>query len=595
MSYELKQSDIYGFANSAGAETHEKGRELFFKYCPYCHGGEHRDKNTFSINLDKGTFKCFRATCGMQGHFVELCRDMGYPLDFGEVKQYRKLPQKPITVRDRAVEFLKSRGISEATGRKYSITAQAQNNDIIAFPFFDENNILQFVKYRNSRYNGYGNKEWCEKNTKPILFGMAQCTDFKRLVVTEGQLDSLSVSECGISNAVSVPTGARGFTWVEHCYDWVCKFDEIVVFGDYEHGKITLSEEFNIKFPQKKIKIVSAECYLGEKDANDILRKYGKDAVIKAVESAKEAPINAVLELADVESIDIYNMERVSTGISSIDRALGGLYFGQVVLLTGERGHGKSTLMSMLGCEALNQGYTCLFYSGELPAYQFKNWINMQLAGSENLQECKSAAGDTYYRIPKDVDRKICEWYRGRALICDNSHIGEDEETALEKVIVNTICRKNARFICIDNLMTAMDYDSNSDLYRKQSGFVKTLKTIAGKYNVCIVLVAHPRKSGTQGKTGFQNDDISGSADITNRVDVVMVCSRNQDSQKNYDNEIIITKNRLTGRLILHKNSVKLIYSPSSKRLVMADYQTPKVYGWQNVQITPAESEEPPF
>ena len=45
--YELKQSDIFGFAQSVGAETHEKGDELFFKYCPNCHGGSNRTKKAF--------------------------------------------------------------------------------------------------------------------------------------------------------------------------------------------------------------------------------------------------------------------------------------------------------------------------------------------------------------------------------------------------------------------------------------------------------------------------------------------------------------------------------------------------------------------
>ena len=598
MAYELKQSDIYGFAHSIGAEYKEKGKELFFKYCPYCNGGQSRDKDTFSINMENGTFKCFRATCGKQGHFVELCRDKGYQLEFNkQSKQYRKLPQRAITIRDNAMTFLKSRGISETTGRRYNVTTQERNPNIITFPFFDENNLLQFVKYRNSQYNGYGNKEWCEKDTKPILFGMAQCTDFSTLVVTEGQLDSLSVADCGIKNVVSVPTGAKGFTWVEHCYDWVNKFNEIIIFGDCEHGKITLVNEFNLKFPNKKIKVVPMECYLGEKDANAILQKFGKDAIIKAISSAKDIPVSAVLELADVQNVDLYNMERVSTGISTLDRTLGGLYFGQVILLTGERGHGKSTFMSMLGCEALNQGYTCLFYSGELPAYQFKNWLNMQLAGANHLDECKSQLGDTYYKIPNNVDTQISEWYRGRALICDNNHIGDDELTTLENVIINTICRRNARFICIDNLMTAMDCDINSDLYRKQSSFVKSLKSIANKYNVCIILVAHPRKSSTQGKEKFQNDDISGSADITNRVDVVMVCSRTQEDKNGvkpkWDNELIITKNRLTGKLIYPKNAIKLEYSPVSKRLVLFDTNSPKIYNWENTQ--PPEYQEPPF
>lgn len=76
MPYEFKRSDVYGLASALGAETHERGEELFFRWCPYCKGGGH-DKNTFSVNLENGTFKCFRAGCGAQGHLVQLARDFG--------------------------------------------------------------------------------------------------------------------------------------------------------------------------------------------------------------------------------------------------------------------------------------------------------------------------------------------------------------------------------------------------------------------------------------------------------------------------------------------------------------------------------------
>ena len=68
---------------------------------------------------------------------------------------------------------------------------------------------MQFVKYRKTDFDKARdkNKEWCEAGTRPILFGMKQCVDFETLVITEGQIDSLSVSEAGVKNAVSVPTG----------------------------------------------------------------------------------------------------------------------------------------------------------------------------------------------------------------------------------------------------------------------------------------------------------------------------------------------------------------------------------------------------
>ena len=102
MGYELKPSDVYDLARVLDADVHEKSGELFFTYCPYCRGGESRDKNTFSVNLTSGAFKCFRSGCGKAGHFVELARDFHYHLDFGDTtrpKVYRELPQRPIPVR----------------------------------------------------------------------------------------------------------------------------------------------------------------------------------------------------------------------------------------------------------------------------------------------------------------------------------------------------------------------------------------------------------------------------------------------------------------------------------------------------------------
>ena len=63
MSYEYNKQDVYDFAAVIQTEKHEKGNELFFSQCPYCHGGKHGDKDTFSINLENGTFNCFRSGC----------------------------------------------------------------------------------------------------------------------------------------------------------------------------------------------------------------------------------------------------------------------------------------------------------------------------------------------------------------------------------------------------------------------------------------------------------------------------------------------------------------------------------------------------
>ena len=590
MPYIYSHNDIYELARVLNVETHEKGDELWFKYCPYCHGGGD-DKDTFSINLESGVFHCFRSGCMKSGHFVEMARDFGFHLENDNVpKRYKRLPQKQIVVRDPAVEFMKSRGISEETTRKYQITTRNDRDDVIVFPFYDENNVLVFVKYRNANHvKGQGPKEWCEKDAMPILFGMNHCEGFERLIITEGAMDSLSISDCGISNAVSVPNGCNGFTFLDNVWDWIVKFQEVVVFGDCEKGKITLLDTLAKRLPVK-VKGVRPEDYLGEKDANDIYRKYGKQAILTAIENAEVPPVKHVKELADVQSVDLFNLPKIRTGLKELDSVIGGLYFGQVVLLTGKRGEGKSTLLSQLLVEAMDQNYSIFAYSGELADYHFKRWMDFQAAGPEFITTQKSMYGEEYYQIPNDIIERINAWYRGRAYIYDNNSVDDNEMESLISTIEHTIQRYDVKVIAVDNLMTAMDF-TGDDIYKAQSAFVKALKNIALKYNVVVILVAHPRKTQMGGKPGAElgNDDVSGSSDITNRVDLVMAYSRNYsktnpDDTMQADSRLSVTKNRLTGKLTQKGKGIDLFYSQKSKR-ISSVLSKDKSYGWQHQKV----------
>ena len=388
-------TDAYDLARRLNAETREKGDELTFKYCPFCHGGQHNDKYTFSVSLRTGQYNCLRGTCGEHGGFVSLAKAFDFPLDFGTQapmkREYKRLPQKKITdivVRDTAIDYMKSCGISEETVRKYGITAQKDNPDILSIPFFDWNGELTFIKYRNTKYRkgDSDSKEWCEKGAKPILYGIP-FVDYsnKTLVITEGQIDSLSLYEAGIPNAVSVPMGKNNFDWINLCWDFLCEFSEIIVFGDHENGEVTLADELNRRLKKHIIKVVKTDDYHGLKDANDILLTHGKDALTAAVEGAVSVPVNHIVSLADVKAMSVGDIPHFKSGIAELDGVIGGLFESQYILLTGKRGEGKSTFMSQLVCEAIDQGINTLVYSGELPNTMFKNWLDIQLAGRNYL------------------------------------------------------------------------------------------------------------------------------------------------------------------------------------------------------------------
>ena len=599
MGYTFKREDAEAFAMRLNADTKEHDRELFFRYCPYCEGGG-KDQQTFSINLEGGMFHCFRAGCGKSGHFVELARDFDYPLDFEDQpqkKRYKKLQQVKIETRDPAIEYLKCRGIGREIAVRYQITTQKDHPNILVFPFFDENGVMVAAKYRKTDYNKDRdkNKEWFEKDTKPILFGMAQCTDMsKPLVITEGQLDSLSVAEAGIPNAVSVPNGCTARTWQPLCYDWVMQFPEIIVFGDNDAAGRTMIEHIEAAFPKKKIRVVRSMDYLGEKDANDLLRKFGIDALVKAVQNAQIKEVDAVKPLASVKAVDLTSMPKILTGIHDIDRVIGGMYLGQLIILTGKRGEGKSTLSSNIVANAIEQGHGVFIYSGELPDYHFKNWLDLQIAGKNHIDMRPNRYNDyDYYLTDQTVDI-INNWYADKAYIFDNTAVyaqeGDDNIKLLE-VIEQAVCRYGLTFVLIDNLMTAMDTETEN-FYLAQGGFMKSLKQLALKLNIAILLVAHPRKE--QGEVG--NDSVSGTSVITDIADVVLTYSANTGDDKTvYQSAIGLTKNRLgNGKKLSGNNRLKVRYSEISKRIGGDSDDLNKEYGCFAESI-PEIPETPPF
>lgn len=598
MSYIMNKDDVVQLAVALNASTQMRGKELFFKRCPYCNGGGH-DDYTFSVNTETGAFKCFRSSCNKQGHFVEMARDFNYPLPMEDESKRIYKPMKQVIVKpsSNAVKYLEKRGIARAVSERYRITTHKNNPAIIVFPFYDENNILTCVKYRNTEFikGQSGSKEWCSKDTKPILFGMQECKgNHKRLIITEGQIDSLSVAAAGIENSVSVPTGQSGFTWVKFCADWVDTFSEIVVFGDNEHGHITLVDGMLKHFSKKKIYVVRSEDYLGEKDANDILRKYGKEAVRKCIENAQEAMTDKVKRLSDVQSVDLESQEHIRSGIYALDRVIGGLYMGSVTVLTGRRGEGKSTLASQIVANALDQAdndgqlYSVFIYSGELPNYHFKRWLDLQIAGTPKIITSTNDYGDEVYSLADETVSIINAWYHDRAYIYDNSAVTETSsaDDGLFATIETEIQRHNTKLILIDNLMTGVEVGLNVDLYRAQSQFVNSCKQLAMKYNVAVLLIAHPRKEADGVK--LTNESISGSGDIANRVDTVLTYERVKEDAS--QGRISVTKNRLTGNIA---DNIEVTYGKRSKRISCNNEERERVYGCF-VESEPME-EAPPF
>ena len=578
--YEFKPDDAVRFAQTRGIVARKHGNELVFNECPYCHGGSNKDRNTFAINLKTGAFNCKRGSCAQKGNMIRLAQDFAdFSLGDGDGiddyylkrERFKKFARRPIETKDKAIEYMLKRKIPEEITRMYEITIKKDTDNVMVFPFIDDRNDLWFIKYRNIEFKKgvtAGNKEWCEKDRKPILFGMNHCNfENKTLVMTEGQIDSLSCAAAGIENAVSVPLGKNGFTWVPYCFDFLGRFDELIIFGDCEDGEVTLLDGMRTRF-HGKVKCVRTEDYKDCKDANELLVKYGPEALRTCIDNAEPCVVDGLKHFQDIQRVTLSSLQSMKTGITELDKRCP-FIFGELIILTGAAGDGKSTLASQWATMAINQDIPTMIYSGELPDWMVKNWIDFQIAGRNNLNE--------YYDIEDETYTKITEWdaYSKNLYMYDVDSTEDNQET-LFRIVLKGIQQCGIKFIIIDNLMTAMDNDGEMEVNAAQTEFTKRLAKIAQDRSVLIVLIVHPRK--TRAGT-FSNEDIAGSSNIVNRAHKIIRYARPDKEFRDREGRLwtkedlpdcpirmlTVTKDRITGQTIT--NGIPLYFEERSKRI----------------------------
>ncbi|MEN3034262.1 MAG: DNA repair protein RadA [Aquificaceae bacterium] len=102
----------------------------------------------------------------------------------------------------------------------------------------------------------------------------------------------------------------------------------------------------------------------------------------------QEVPLknnSQIAEFYNLEEIETKEIRRINCGFENLNRALGGGFVeGQVVLLAGEPGIGKSTLALELCTKILNTDGPCLYISGEESLYQLSlraRRLNRSLSG----------------------------------------------------------------------------------------------------------------------------------------------------------------------------------------------------------------------
>ena len=113
---------------------------------------------------------------------------------------------------------------------------------------------------------------------------------------------------------------------------------------------------------------------------------WGTVSEVGAVKVRTSAAIVVGRPAVRIGEVDARRAQARSTGVSELDRVLGGgLVRGAVALVAGEPGVGKSTLLLDVAAKAARQGQTVLYVSGEESAAQIRMRAERIEAMAENL------------------------------------------------------------------------------------------------------------------------------------------------------------------------------------------------------------------
>ena len=551
----------------------QAGDEVIPDLCPFCKGGEHRDKNTFAYNVRSGLYNCKRGTCNRSGNAKDLRAHFGIRDGMEIFVPSKKTFVKPKAVLQQAMGevevYLQRRGISKETWESRGVGSSGGK---ITFPYHDETGELVMVKFREPKKGG----KWIrEPGGKPVFWGMDQCKE-PYIIITEGEFDALAVIEAGDPQVVSMPSGAGDITCLEHCWTWLESKSKVIIWPDQDQPGQDLCRKLIARLGEHRCYVITAELTEGCKDANEVLYKLGKEKVLSCIAAAVEVPVSGLIRVADIKPFDLRTAERTRSGIPALDKILGGFFYGGVSVWTGENGSGKSTLLGQVAMiEPIDQGLGVCVFSGELPAPFFRYWVELQMAGPDNLEKQFDAVRqEDMFFVRHETLGRIREWYRDLFFLYDS--YGTSQEEDILRVFEYAARKYNCKVFVIDNLMvTALDQGTEKDFYRAQGAFIGRLNDFAKRYECHVHIVAHPRK--TTGRV--QKYDIAGSGEITNRADNVLAMVRQQGDTAR-DARIEVFKNRILGKQDV---SIGLKFDPRCKRFYPANQPDlrEKKYSWE--------------
>lgn len=452
-------------------------------------------------------------------------------------------------------EAIEDRGLSEEICRKYLTQVGELNGKKIHI--YNYTNKQGDIISQKIRFVETKEFIWRQNSNEKQFFGTKSLgnglvgKDFnsKTIYICEGELDCLSLAEIGITNTVSISTGAGDQTVneIKKHLEWLEQFEKIIlVFDNDKVGQDTARDVLKLFTPGKGYNVL-----LGMfKDPNEYVKNNKQQELLQELNNSIKY-IPEMIVIPKLEKLLTPEQQVLNIKYPELNQVIKGIKPGRIYTLLAGSGVGKSSFTREILYQLL-QEYNDIDVGAVYLEEPVKTTALGFIALENNipLYELEEDPTKLNGKFEATYDKYVTS---GRVRFVDASFMKLES-----KELINTLnflaIGLNCQVIVLDHL-TMVTYDMSGEQSERKDidMLMKSLRELTHKTQCSILLVSHLKrpvfgKSWAEGRE-VNMTDCRGSAAIEQLSDVMIGLERNMinEFEKN-KTKLKVLKNRITGK-----------------------------------------------
>jgi twinkle protein len=376
------------------------------------------------------------------------------------------------------------------------------------------------------------------------LFGDHLWSKGKRIVITEGEIDALSVSQAMGNKwpVVSLKDGAQSAVKsIQKSYEYLDGFEEVVLMFDQdEHGREAAAACAEI-LPVGKVKIAT----LPLKDANECLVAGKVDAIVQAMWNAKPfrpdgivmaKDLKEVVLAPDVEIVQPYPFKRLTEITKGIRPA-------ELVVITSGSGMGKTTFVREIAYSLHQAGK-------KVGLLMLEESNKRTLRGLVGLHINKNILVDPEMAEEPEVSKAFDELFQDQDIALFD-HFGSTDVDNIANRIRFMARGLGCTHVVLDHISILVSGLATGDERKLIDIAMTKLRTLVQETGISLFIISHlKRPEGNQGHEDGAKvhlGQLRGSHAIAQLADVCIAIQKTSDDEGVDMTELRVLKNRFTG------------------------------------------------